>query len=46
VLFLRSAQKQHNNKFSLFSQKAFPKFELLLFYAQDGFDLINKLIIH
>jgi hypothetical protein len=29
VLFLRRAQKQHNNKFSLFYQKAFPNFELL-----------------
>ncbi len=26
VLFLCSAQKQHNNKFFLFSQKAFPNF--------------------
>jgi len=29
VLILRGAQNQHNNKFSLFSQKAFPNFELL-----------------
>jgi len=45
-MVLRFAQNHKNNKFSFFIRKVNPYFELLLFYAQDGFDLINKLIIH
>jgi len=34
VLFLREAQKQHNNKFSLFSQKALTNFESLIILTE------------